>query len=710
MANLYPPLNPTQHEIRLLHLHPSPSLSSPLHGHLTHHPLAFPPPYETLSYVWGPPKFTSTITLDSYPLAVTPHLELALRHLRVAKGERVIWVDAVCINQGDAVERGEQVTLMKRIYESGRGNLVWLHPMAPTPPSNASTPTGDGADQRGEWDENTSLQWMSKTLATMEEGASLFRKIYTRDIASLEPQRRKEGDFNFHPSDPGADAWLLDNEQVKSLRRLFLFSPLWSRIWVMQELAVAARITLVIGAQTLDWGMVASFLGDDTGYADAFHMMWGHGTVGSMAGRVFRRVKTIQNQRARTQQGMKEGLLDVLARFKGCDATDPRDKIYGLLGLTTQASEMVVDYRKSAAEVYTEVAILEINRTANLDIITQNPFQAPPHYSSERHPGVPSWVPDFSCAHYDDFSSQYSSLLFAQRDIYCAGRAECNLPCAVLPGSILRLHGTVVGHVGALLFDAWEHHEYDAEEPDWKLQILHEYLRLYFCSGFLEEEGARYMNGEESQFQAFWRTLVGDCKAYPIERLSSPQIAEDDAAFRKMVRQALTRESSWYSFCDLLNCGQMMERMSTRWMFTKADNGLFLMVMEGVREGDVVVVVEGAKVPLLLRKGEGEKYTVVNAAYVHGFMDGEARRGVEEGRLSERDFLVVLSKTPTQSNRANAAPGTMLLEPGPTIIVPLTSTSASGMEEYPSATGNPITSSLIARSLSPTMNGTSLTI
>lgn len=650
MAKLYRTLDPGRREMRLLKLLKCDSFSSPIRGRLVHTTLDDHEPYETMSYVWGVPEFTGTIELESQPFGVTPHLENALRHLRLASTDRTIWVDAVCINQSDDVERGEQVMLMKQIYESCTGNLVWLHPMVPTP-SIASESAGEDQDEGV--DEEQAQQQMAKTLAIMEEGAELFSRIYTRDIQSLEPMRRRKGggeDFwrpsRDEPGDDGDDdddVWLLDHKQTRSLRHLFRLSPLWSRIWVMQELACAPRITLVVGKRTLDWEMLGSFLGD-AGYADAFHMEWGHGTVGPMAGTIFGKVKTIQNQRAMTQAGQRSGLMDVLARFKGSQSTDPRDKIYGLLGLTSQSREIKADYRKSAAEVFTEVATLEINGSANLDIITQNPFQGFSSSSTERLPGLPSWVPDFSCDDYDDFSSQYSNLLFAQRDIYRAGSAECKVPCAVLPDFSLRLRGTVVGRVGPLLFDAWTQHSHGAE-PGWQLRNLDAYMKLYLRFDVLDSSAAMYGNGKSSELQAFWRTLVGDCVAYPIERLDETQIAEDDRVFRELMRQSLTGDSSqWYSFYDALRSGRMMHKMFTRWMFTKADNGLFLMVREGAREGDVIVVVDGGKVPLLLREEEGAgggRYTVVNAVYVHGFMDGEARTWVDEGKLSEQDFLVV---------------------------------------------------------------------
>ncbi|OBT84166.1 hypothetical protein VE02_07532 [Pseudogymnoascus sp. 03VT05] len=124
MATLYRTLGLGRREIRLLKLLKSDSFDSPIRGRLVHTTLDDHEPYETMSYFWGVPRFTQTIELESQPFGVTPHLENALRHLRLASKDRTIWVDAVCINQSDDVERGEQVMLMKQIYESCTGNLV----------------------------------------------------------------------------------------------------------------------------------------------------------------------------------------------------------------------------------------------------------------------------------------------------------------------------------------------------------------------------------------------------------------------------------------------------------------------------------------------------------------------------------------------------------------------------------------------------------
>lgn len=61
--------------------------------------------YEALSYTWGDPTRTKTITINDQKVAVTTNLYDALLHLRNPEKDRILWVDALCINQQDAFER-----------------------------------------------------------------------------------------------------------------------------------------------------------------------------------------------------------------------------------------------------------------------------------------------------------------------------------------------------------------------------------------------------------------------------------------------------------------------------------------------------------------------------------------------------------------------------------------------------------------------------
>ena len=96
--------------------------------------------YEALSYEWGQPPdikpvvgtskrggfALSNVFLDGKQFGVRWNLYCALRQLRLPEKTRVLWVDAVCIDQTDNQERNHQVTLMRMIYTQANRVIVWL--------------------------------------------------------------------------------------------------------------------------------------------------------------------------------------------------------------------------------------------------------------------------------------------------------------------------------------------------------------------------------------------------------------------------------------------------------------------------------------------------------------------------------------------------------------------------------------------------------
>lgn len=84
-------------------------------------------PYEALSYAWGSTDQSETITANGKILHVTKNLFSALEHLR-HKESRILWIDAICIDQTNLQERGHQVGQMSDIYRQADQVLVWLGP------------------------------------------------------------------------------------------------------------------------------------------------------------------------------------------------------------------------------------------------------------------------------------------------------------------------------------------------------------------------------------------------------------------------------------------------------------------------------------------------------------------------------------------------------------------------------------------------------
>ena len=113
--------------IRLIHLSPSPTFSAPLHVNIIQVPLSNRPPYEALSYSWDTHLgLTSIFCNASLPLQITLNCASALRHLRLPTQIRILWVDAICIDQTSVSDKNIQIPLMRDIYRQAEVVLVWI--------------------------------------------------------------------------------------------------------------------------------------------------------------------------------------------------------------------------------------------------------------------------------------------------------------------------------------------------------------------------------------------------------------------------------------------------------------------------------------------------------------------------------------------------------------------------------------------------------
>jgi hypothetical protein len=161
--------------------------------------------YEALSYVWGDPDDTKEIKICGEPFYATLNLESALRYLRYRDRERIIWVDAICINQADHSERSCQVLQMGRIYQQAEEVLVWL---------------GLGST---EW----SLAIDAIKLLSSDENIHWLPPPYYGSVEARDLER--------------FPAYLMPLQEI-------LCSPWWRRVWILQEAVLARKLTFVCGS------------------------------------------------------------------------------------------------------------------------------------------------------------------------------------------------------------------------------------------------------------------------------------------------------------------------------------------------------------------------------------------------------------------------------------------------------------------------------
>ncbi|KAH7123335.1 heterokaryon incompatibility protein-domain-containing protein [Dactylonectria estremocensis] len=129
--------DPNKPCIRLLELLQAKNIDDQIECHLDVVELGeHPPPYEALSYCWGDKKQLREISCNGEPFQATENLFLALAHLRNDNTDRVLWIDAICINQTNLKERKSQVLVMGKIYSEATKVVIWL----------GSDPTSDGVN------------------------------------------------------------------------------------------------------------------------------------------------------------------------------------------------------------------------------------------------------------------------------------------------------------------------------------------------------------------------------------------------------------------------------------------------------------------------------------------------------------------------------------------------------------------------------------
>ena len=125
-SSIYKPLDPKRSHIRLVTIHPKNQVSQQIKCDLETYPLDKQLDYEALSYVWGEQGSEIEILLNGQVFPVRWNLAFALMDLRLADRPRRLWIDAICINQGDHEERSSQVLLMRQIYRYASRVVVWL--------------------------------------------------------------------------------------------------------------------------------------------------------------------------------------------------------------------------------------------------------------------------------------------------------------------------------------------------------------------------------------------------------------------------------------------------------------------------------------------------------------------------------------------------------------------------------------------------------
>jgi Heterokaryon incompatibility protein (HET) len=331
----------TARSIRLLSIKtttPSNLDQGPINCIMRHFHLGEKPLYYALSYAWGSNE-TRSITLNNSNVLVRENLWNALAHIRVSwfhgwnshddkEPTAWIWIDALCIDQQNILERNHQVGFMGDIYFLAREVLVWL-----------------GCE---------------KDFRIPLEGTRISSAV-TKLAALPELSILDTGEMTFQGFD--VTGWLSSGniemiDVLIGISDLFLDLPYWRRMWIVQEICLAFNVTIIFGRVKASWQSLHRFrlLVDSrqwrvfmSGISD---FTWTNGKI--LECQAF----SMDKHRFGGSSGRySRDLAGLIESYQNSLCGVVHDKVYALLGLSKDCrdGQIVVDYSKSPFELYEEV-------------------------------------------------------------------------------------------------------------------------------------------------------------------------------------------------------------------------------------------------------------------------------------------------------------------------------------------------------------------
>ncbi|KAH7086800.1 heterokaryon incompatibility protein-domain-containing protein [Paraphoma chrysanthemicola] len=332
-------------EVRLLLLHPATSAIEPLRCDLDVASLRENPKYEALSYVWGTPGNRGSMLLSGHVFTLYENLEAALRRLRRTNKSRALWIDAICINQNDSHEKTFQIPLMRRVYEQAEQVCIWLGEETSTSLIGMQALRGDALTMKKYW--------------------SSWR--LNRKYGYLVPSYREQFSNLIHAEVSQEMEVELFAGEVREL----LSRPWWNRVWTMQEAIVAKKVIFMCGAETASWANVESY-SREARLTHARGMRVFGITLSSDHMIMDDDYALLSQLRQRWQdETWNFGVYELLYKFRRLGCTDPKDRVYGFLGLAERSLGFSInpEYELPVDQVYINVARTFVEKTKTLDIL-----------------------------------------------------------------------------------------------------------------------------------------------------------------------------------------------------------------------------------------------------------------------------------------------------------------------------------------------------
>lgn len=310
----YPVLKDPKRSIRLLRIIPS-STPSRIECLIRSCLLGKSQPFSAVSYTWGHDHSTSVIVLNGKPfpapLTIRDFLCQMLQNEKWSR--RWFWIDSVCINQQDTIERNIQVSIMRQVYATAENVVVWLGPAT--------------------------------------EETNLVMDYITRHSSTISPN--KTTGWKYSQTKLQSLHYIWNSKEAKAFLMLCRI-PYWTRVWIVQEIMFARHLFLFCGAKKVQWRMIDDiFLHLKSIQVMGWFHMHPYGTevLQSEAGVIFEEKRLWGNDPSNREIGIP--ITTLIQSYTHLQSTEKLDKVYALVGLSSD--NIIIDYSVGITELHNTI-------------------------------------------------------------------------------------------------------------------------------------------------------------------------------------------------------------------------------------------------------------------------------------------------------------------------------------------------------------------
>jgi hypothetical protein len=689
-------LRPVAREIRLLFILPTEDDRSPIELLMVHCLLEAAPPYLALSYTGGHPFASSkshehkkdcddewydakhSVLVNGITLDVKKNLYQALRKFRKSHASIPVWIDSICMNEGDPIERPEQIRMMGDIYGQAEEVLIWLGEVESMTETKTAMDMITGiVDNFKIWYDEERPPGFDHHWAQMKRKAettpdSVDQKLFWRWLQT-DCKKWFEG-LDLKKLNIRTDARACD-----ALRRL-LEMRWFSRVWTWQEKEVAKKATVYIGDTQISWERLRLsmllFMAHDMSDSRLT-------SVRILPGREYLRVLDSLNI------ADSPDLLDIVMNVRHRETHHRRDKIFGALGAsaryklpvdTTHFFQLLNYGYLKTPELYKEFARYWIQDKQDLRLLQAcNP-------GKKRIEELPSWVADWSdtTTSHQLTTRLYTASRRTKVDVkfyYHKNSNEIQLRGIPIDTIKTVYHDKRLDNIETNLMNqstSWDPYSEALIDPYASLYIaglyphLTRWLLLDLDDNWLEgtkqiDWKGTYLPTGEPTIEAFWRTLLVDHDQYAQDSLNRriPLTTDVSGLFDFWAHRKGISRSFWprsvhesekasepanipeeshhltHRSRERMRWREKLQNSILHKRFFVTERGFIGVAPSNVKVGDMVCVFFGGHVPFGLRAVEGsECFELVEEIYLHGFMDGKAVDMAHKGELEERYFRI----------------------------------------------------------------------